>query len=160
MERTSAAPALPSIFLLLAILILPIPLSMAPARAGEDAAAEQLQELLNNFLEGASENDSAMHDRFWSDDLVYTSSAGQRFGKADIMEALAEAGEQPEAEAAPRFTGEEVQIRVFGNTAVVTFELVATHAAGAESRYYNTGAFRQEDGKWRAIAWQATAQDQ
>src|ERR1700688_2856932 len=45
----------------------------------------ELTELLKDFLAGASRNDAAMHDRFWADDLIYTSSAGRRMGKADIM---------------------------------------------------------------------------
>src|ERR1700688_358407 len=53
------------------------------AQTAPDAA--ELTKLLKDFLAGASRNDAAMHDRFWADDLIYTSSAGRRMGKADIM---------------------------------------------------------------------------
>ena len=51
-----------------------------PAWAGSDE--EQLSALLNEFLAGASVNDISAHERFWAEDLVYTSSRGLRFGKA------------------------------------------------------------------------------
>src|SRR6476619_4787317 len=57
-----------------------------PAQTAPDAA--ELTKLLNDFLAGASKNDIAMHDRFWADELVYTSALGRRKGKADIMREL------------------------------------------------------------------------
>ena len=47
--------------------------------------APELTKLLQDFLAGAGRNDAAMHERFWADDLIYTSSAGRQIGKADIM---------------------------------------------------------------------------
>ncbi|MDT8321430.1 MAG: hypothetical protein RQ826_12975, partial [Xanthomonadales bacterium] len=45
---------------------------------------------------GASVNDVEMHARFWAEDLVYTSSAGERRGKSEIMASLrAAAGYDP-----------------------------------------------------------------
>lgn len=37
---------------------------------------EILENLLHEFLIGASVNDYETHDRFWADDLIYTSSNG------------------------------------------------------------------------------------
>ena len=59
-----------------------------PAQTAPDAA--DLTKLLQDFLAGASKNDIAMHDRFWADELVYTSALGRRKGKADIMRELRE----------------------------------------------------------------------
>src|SRR5437588_8371668 len=47
--------------------------------------AAELTGLLKEFLAGAGRNDVAMHERFWADELIYTSSSGQRIGKADIL---------------------------------------------------------------------------
>lgn len=41
--------------------------------------SEELETLLHWFLEGASDYDT--HNRFWANDLIYTSSAGDRIGK-------------------------------------------------------------------------------
>ncbi len=68
-----------------------------PAAAGDIApAAAELTELLNRFLDGASRNDIAAHERFWANDLVYTSSAGERTDKAAILASLRAPPDTPE----------------------------------------------------------------
>lgn len=131
------------------------------ALLGATAAAElppgeaELSALLDSFLKGASSNEAAIHDRFWADDLVYTSSSGERYGKAEIMQGLSESDEATD-EDTPAYSARDVKIRVFENTAVITFRLVAEFADETTQNYYNTGVFRQRDGEWRAITWQAT----
>jgi hypothetical protein len=53
-----------------------------------------------------------------------------------------------------------VDVRLYGNTAVVAFKLVGTptnEAPEADVLYfYNTGTFVKRDGNWQAVAWQAT----
>jgi ketosteroid isomerase-like protein len=131
-----------------------------PAQTAPDSA--ELTKLLNDFLAGASKNDIAMHDRFWADELVYTSALGRRKGKADIMRELRE-----ETKTTPKpdegtavYTAEDIRIQQYGDTAVVAFRLVATtDKAGTKTvaNYFNTGTFLKRNGKWQVIAWQATA---
>jgi ketosteroid isomerase-like protein len=45
---------------------------------------DEITALLQDFL--ANSHKEAAHERFWAEDLVYSSSAGPRFGKAEIME--------------------------------------------------------------------------
>ena len=125
------------------------------------AAAEQgapdgpvLTAMLHAFLAGASINDAEVHGRFWSEDLVYTSSTGKRFGKADIMQGLQGASD----EATAVYSAEDVRIQQFGDTAVVAFRLVARPIAGedAPTEYFNTDTFVQQQGHWQVVAWQAT----
>src|SRR5437660_1398367 len=40
--------------------------------------AAELTQLLKQFLAGAGRNDVAVHERFWADELIYTSSSGKR----------------------------------------------------------------------------------
>ena len=130
----------------------------------QSAAASDVEEitaLLHDFL--ANSHQEAAHERFWAEDLVYSSSAGLRFGKAEIMEGfVSDAGETDDADEAPKvkYAGEEIDVRVYGDTAVVAFKLVGTPtdaASGAEVLYYfNTGTFLKRDGVWRVVAWQAT----
>jgi ketosteroid isomerase-like protein len=146
--------------ILLAFLSLLWIASALPAQTAPDAA--DLTKLLNDFLAGASKNDIAMHDRFWADELVYTSALGRRKGKADIMRELRE-----ESKATPKpdegtavYTAEDIRIQQYGDTAVVAFRLVATtDKAGTKTvaNYFNTGTFLKRNGKWQVIAWQATA---
>jgi len=124
----------------------------------------QLETLLDEFLAGASRNDAAVHDRFWSESLVYTSSDGSRFGKAAIMAGLRQQAAAPAAAESPpsaRYWAEAVKVRVLGETAVVTFRLKAEVPGGGSEAperrdFFNTGTFLREAGAWRAIAWQAT----
>lgn len=131
---------------------------VSPAWAGSDE--ERLTTILEDFLAGASVNDIAAHERFWADDLVYTSSRGLRFGKADILEGMRS---EPETDADPGepgivYTAEEISIRLYGATAVVAFRLLGSPRAedGKLMQYFNTGTFVKRDGKWSAVAWQAT----
>jgi ketosteroid isomerase-like protein len=130
------------------------------AQTAPDAA--ELTKLLNDFLAGAGKNDVAMHDRFWAEELVYTSALGRRKGKADIMRELrAEPAATPKPEEGTTvYTAEEIRIQQYGDTAIVAFRLVATtDKAGVKTvaNYLNTGTFLKRNGKWQVIAWQATA---
>ena len=55
------------------------------AESTDTDQATVLAELLNTFLAGASRGDRSVHERFWDDGLVYTSSAGSRTAKAQIL---------------------------------------------------------------------------
>lgn len=134
-------------------------LLIATTAAAEGEAAPEagaLEQLLASFLEGASRNDVAAHQRFWADELVYTRSAGARTSKAEILADLAR-GPDP-SEPPTEYSAEEVQVRQFGDTAIVAFRLVGkTGGANPETlNFLNTGTFLKRGGEWRAIAWQAT----
>ena len=119
-----------------------------------DDAATELRTMLDEFLAGTS--DAGVHDSFWHESLVYTSSSGTRFGKADIMQGLADAGEDS-GPATTTYAGEDVEIQLFGDTAVITFTLLGTPVDDAAvQKYLNTGVFRRSDGDWRVVAWHAT----
>lgn len=118
------------------------------------ADAEDITAMLHEFLSAADEESA--HRFFWADDLVYTSSDGTRFGKAEIMAGFGE-GESVEESLAVTYSGVDVDVRVFGNTAVVTFKLVGVPADGSKQlEYFNTGTFLKRDGTWQVVAWQAT----
>ena len=111
--------------------------------------------MLNEFL--ANSSTAAAHERFWSDDLIYTSSRGTRTNKAEILASIAGAEEGDDDEPGPVYTAEEIQLNLNGSMAVIAFKLVGTPPDDADVEYYfNTGTFLKRDGEWRAIAWQAT----
>ena len=121
--------------------------------------APELTKLLQDFLAGAGRNDVAMHERFWADDLIYTASAGRRIGKVDIMKEVREEGPPKPGDETTVFSAEDIRIQQYGNTAIVAFRLVGTtDKAGKKTvkNYLNTGTFLKRDGKWQAVAWQAT----
>ncbi len=113
-----------------------------------------LTQMLHNFMEGASNNDREVHDNFWAEDLIYTSSNGTRFGKDEIMagfENKTEASDTPKT----TYTAEDIQIQVYGDMAVVAFKMKGT--TGSAIQYYlNSGTFLKRNGVWKVVNWQAT----
>lgn len=120
----------------------------------------ELEELLDDFLQGASINNAEMHDRFWAEDLIYTSSAGERITKQDIMTSFeADTSSVNAEDESPQYSYKDLQIMVFDDAAVVAFRLVGTTGSGTnaeEMNYYNTGTFINRNAQWQAVAWQAT----
>jgi Domain of unknown function (DUF4440) len=120
-------------------------------------AGTELKSLLNEFLEGAGRGDKAMHERFWADDVTYTSAKGVVRNKAQIMKSL----DEPRDPNAPKMTysAEDVRITDLGEWAIVNFRLVAKREKDGKTEttsYRNTGTFRRRNGQWQAVAWQAT----
>jgi len=136
-------------------------LSIACGLRGQTAPdAAELTKLLQDFLAGAGRNDAAMHERFWADDLIYTSALGRRKGKADILRELRAEGLPKPGDETAVYTAEDIRIQQYGDTAIVAFRLVATiDKAGAKTvaNYLNTGTLLKRNGKWQAVGWQATA---
>ncbi|EED33731.1 conserved hypothetical protein [gamma proteobacterium NOR5-3] len=127
-------------------------LSAVPAFADDHS---ELAGLVDEFLQGASVNDADMHRRFWSDDLVYTSSSGARYGKQKILAGMSEAPDPDEETAV--YSADQVNIRLLADdVAVVTFRLVATSSDDSVDYFLNTGVFERIDGQWQASTWQAT----
>jgi len=124
----------------------------------ETGDREELSSLLDEFLDGAAV-DKTIHDRFWAEDLIYTSSTGQRFGKDQIMSGFENDDSVEPDENLPVYHAEDVDIRLYGETAIIAFRLVSTVQDGEDietSYNLNTGTFLKRDGVWEAVAWQST----
>ena len=133
-------------------------MTIAPLAVANDP--QQLQQLLHDFLANTVNDDLKNHERFWSNDLIYTSSSGTRFDKNKIIRDIKEAAGTQEADSSsPTYSAEETDIRLHGRTAIVAFKLVATWVEDNEEKeqlYFNTGTFLKRKGLWEAVAWQAT----
>ncbi|HSH37834.1 MAG TPA: nuclear transport factor 2 family protein [Chthoniobacterales bacterium] len=135
-------------------------LLMVTAVAAEPAPdAAELTNLLHEFLAGAGRNDAAMHDRFWAEDVIYTSALGVRRGKAEIMNNVRSPEPPKPEDGTTVYTAEDIRIQQYGETALVAFRLVSTlDRAGSRevANYLNTGTFLKRGGKWQVVGWQAT----
>ena len=140
-------------------------LSASGVLAEPEPRAADVESALTEFLAGAGTNDPSIHDRFWAEQLVYTSSSGERFGKAEIMAGFDEQNESAESErAAPVYSAENVQIRFELELALLTFTLIAENPSESGrtiQRYYNSGVLKNSAGEdepphWQAVLWQAT----
>lgn len=156
----------------LGVLLVALPLACStvapqwpPSTAASGAAAKgaapgveaEIGALLRRFL--AAVDDPATHREFWADDLVYTSSGGERFGKEKILGELAGAPPPKPGDDQESYAAEEVRVQPLGDAALLTFKLVRRATSKGEtatSRYWNTGVFVRRAGRWQAVAWQAT----
>ena len=135
-------------------------LALALGGAGLHAAgksSEELTKLLHEFLAAAGRSDKAMFDRFFADDLIYTRSAGITISKADIMKGLNEPPKPDDPKTT--YDADDVTVHEYGSMAVVNFRLIQKLEKDGkkETNYFrNTGTFLKRDGKWQAVAWQAT----
>lgn len=132
--------------------------------AGADAQRTRadITALLMSFLSPGENPTRAAHERFWADDLVYTSSAGKVTNKAEILKSFDEppkVAPGTPAEPEPVYSAEDILVRSYGvrgDMAALTFRLVARTADGATQTYRNSGTFLHRDGRWQAVTWQAT----
>ena len=116
-----------------------------------------LTELLDEFL--ANVDDPDMHDRLWAEDLIYTGSAGTRHGKDVIMDGMMDSESDTAESVGPAYSFDNLQVKIFGNTAALTFRLIAETPSepGVDTSYYlNSGFFEKRNGQWKAVIWQAT----
>ena len=143
----------------LAVLVLSfLPIAPAIGSDAPGAAADraELSKMLDEFLSRVDERE--VHDAFWARELVYTSSSGLRFGKPEIMQGFDDADDSPSGMS---YYAEAVEIRLYGDTAVVAFRLVAeSEAAESPQYFFNTGTFVRRGDGWKVVAWQATKADE
>ena len=117
---------------------------------------DELINLIQEFLKNVPTNERATFDRFFADDVIYTRGTGQVVTKKEI---LADTGNSTVPRANATFTGEDFTVRQNGGTAIVNFRLVmhATENDKPVTRTFrNTGTFMKRNGRWQAVAWQAT----
>lgn len=124
----------------------------------------KINQLLNSFLANDINDTYKNHDRFWADDLIYTGSGGDRINKTIIMNEIKDGLANNEGEdlkkTMPKYWAEDTDIRLYGETAIVAFRLMAESPNNdneiVKSSYFNTGTFIKRDGRWQVVAWQAT----
>jgi hypothetical protein len=127
--------------------------------AQDSIVVEQLTHKLHEFMDGASRNDREIHDKFWAEDLIYTSSAGLRFGKAEIMSGFSVSQQLQEAAPTMNYTAHDIQINVYETMAVVAFRMKGEtlNTEGVSVAWYlNSGTFLKRNNEWRVVNWQAT----
>ncbi|MDR6984090.1 hypothetical protein J2X32_002732 [Rheinheimera pacifica] len=134
------------------LIVMSLPFCTMQALADDKA---ELTALLSEFLDGATRNDAAIHTKYWADELIYTSSSGTRFGKAELMQGVTSRGMLKADDIDTVYSSEDVRIMQYGDTAVVAFVLVGRSGVDTK-RYLNSGTFIRKNGQWQAVNWQAT----
>ena len=124
----------------------------ATMSAEDQATAKQVEQLVRDFLANVPKNDPKVFQEFFADDVIYTRSAGVTVDKAEILKNIdVRAASEPQA----TYEADDITVHPYGNMAVINFRLVQHN--GAQTNYFrNTGTFLKRNGKWQAVAWQAT----
>jgi ketosteroid isomerase-like protein len=126
--------------------------------SADSATVRELKGMLRQFLQDAGTGNREGFERFFADDVIYTRNTGVVSDKAAIMKGIGTIA--PSTESKNIYSGEDVTVHDFGDTAVVAFHLVARteHKDGKveTANYRNTATFLRRNGKWQVVAWQAT----
>lgn len=126
---------------------------VATTMSAEDTATiKQVTQLVRDFLGSVPKNDPKVFENFFADDVIYTRSAGVTVNKAEILKNIdVRAVNEPGA----TYDADDFTVHPYGNVAVVNFRLIQ-HVGPQTAYFRNTGTFLKRDGKWQAVAWQAT----
>ena len=126
-----------------------------PAGA-QDATTQQVTQLVRDFLANVPKNDPKVFQEFFADDVIYTRAVGVTVTKADILKNIdVRAASDPQA----TYDADDFTVHPYGEMAVVNFRLIMHNNEGGKattSYFRNTGTFMKKNGKWQAVAWQAT----
>jgi len=127
------------------------------AQATRSDAAALVRALETELNAAIAHRDVAALDRLTGDDCTFITPRGLLTTKAELLDALAK-GE---------FTYEyrqiyDLRVRVYGEAAVVTGR--ALYSAQRQGRDYSdayryTRVYVRQNGRWLAVAWQATRED-
>jgi ketosteroid isomerase-like protein len=121
----------------------------------QDAATQQVTQLVRDFLANVPKNDPKVFQEFFADDVIYTRATGLTVTKADILKNIdVRATSTPEA----TFEADDFTVHTYGEMAIVNFRLIGHNVDKDKLTTYfrNTGTFLKRNGKWQAVAWQAT----
>ncbi len=124
----------------------------------QTSATQEVTALLREFIAGAGSGDRAIFEKFFADDVIYTRASGVVITKADIMASLGKPA--PASEGKSTYSAEDITVHEYGETVIVAFRLEGRteHGDGKveTAHYRNTGTFLRRNGRWQAVAWQAT----
>jgi ketosteroid isomerase-like protein len=133
-------------------------MASAGAQSAPSDAAAQILSLETEHNTAIAHGDVATLDKMTSDDYTFITPRGFLVTKAQVLKALANGEFKYEYRQIY-----DVKIRVYGDAAVVTGRSLYT---GQNQGREQSGAFRytrvyvRQNGRWLAVAWQATREDE
>lgn len=158
MKRTWLCAAVVLLFLSLGLSSLKSHYVFSQSTAGTQARMtndeQAIRNLLQEWIDALVKNDSVVRRRMMSDDFTLTAYDGRVISKAQILEAAQSSSYRIEA-----VKPEELQVRVYGNAAVLNGRMALTERVNGKSvtnRIQVTQTWVKRDGRWQAVAEQAT----
>lgn len=117
-------------------------------------AEQEIRQRETHRFDAVVRGDIAALDDILSDDLTYTHTTGVYETKAEFLAKLKSGQLKYEA-----FTPEDIQVRVYGATGVITgVTRVNVQVKGEPLRFRLrfTDVYVKQGDRWRMVAWQAT----
>jgi ketosteroid isomerase-like protein len=134
--------------------LIAIILLQAPAVSNDAFDLKELYRLEAVWNEAHLKGDADALDQLWANDLVVTVAAMRLMNKADAL-AMVRANRP----AFTKYETSELNVRRFGNSAVVTGRLLRERSMNGTTVTDNwrfTKTYVIVDGRWRVVAWHAS----
>lgn len=112
--------------------------------------------LLRDFLVAVAHGDKKVFEKFFADDVIYTSSSGVTMDKAGVMKTI---GAHAETGSKATYRAEDITVHPYEATVVVNFRMVMDDENDGQREtacFRNTGTFLKRGGQWQVVAWHAT----
>ena len=127
--------------------------------ASSGSAAQEVKDLVNQWDEAFMRRDTAALDRILADDFTYTDSSGAVLDRTQYMMSLIKS---PDIAIQQSYTSEDVNVRVYGDTAVVTGRSSVKGRSRGKAQflpgqYRFTDVWVKRQGRWQAVATQGTS---
>ena len=131
-----------------------IGLGAALAADGKPPEAEAVRQAERAWAQAALKGDAAALDKILADDMTHTHGGGRTESKAQFLEAIRSGAQKYEA-----IDYGEINVRVYGNTAIVTSEpnirtINSGQPSSSHSRFLHV--YVKQGGVWRLVAHQST----
>jgi ketosteroid isomerase-like protein len=129
-------------------------LAQEPAVSRNAADLKELHRLESVWNEAHLKADADALDELWANDLVVTVAAMRLMNKAEALE-MVRSNRMPFS----RYETSELNVRRFGDSAVVTGRLVRERTMNGKNVSDNwrfTKVYARTGGQWRVVAWHAS----
>lgn len=128
-------------------------------KVGEKVAAtaspeQAVRQLFDELVGSYTKNDASAPTRILADDFTFTNPSGEVMTKEQRIGEIKPGGIQFDS-----YTADDVKVRVYGDTAVVTHRATLSGKRGAQSlagQYRATTVFVKKGGNWQVVAAQST----
>ena len=116
--------------------------------SAQSDAEQKLKRLEDEWLNSYLRGDKQTFDRIVADDFTRTDESGKFATKAEER-ALVQA---PPASVNASLTNQDMQVRVYGNAAIVTGRIVSKVQGGLNFQSRFTDTFIKREGRWQVVA--------
>jgi ketosteroid isomerase-like protein len=132
----------------------PVGEKVAEKLAATASPEQAVRQLFDELVVSYTKNDAAAPARILAEDFTFTNPFGEVMTKAQRIGEIKPGGIQFDS-----YTVDDVKVRVYGDTAVVTNQITLSGKRGDQvlsGQYRGTSVFVKRGGTWQVVAAQST----